>query len=121
MIILKEEFKGFVRKKPELIKYVNKGEMTWQGFYELWSLYGDDEKVWDKYKKEETGVSETKEEPFNFSSLVESIKNVDMNSVQKGISNVQKAIELLQGLTTGSAASSSTTYQPRHLFKKFED
>ena len=45
-----EEFKRFVRTKPELIKYVQSGEMTWQKFYEMWSLYGNDDKVWEKYK-----------------------------------------------------------------------
>ena len=44
-----EEFKNFVRTKPELIKYVQNGEMTWQKFYELYDLYGTDDKVWNKY------------------------------------------------------------------------
>lgn len=128
MIILKEEFKVFVRKKPELIKYVTNGEMTWQKFYELWSLYGEDNAVWDKYNQrpEETraatNTATNKEETFSFSSLVDSIKKVDMNSVQKGINSMQKAIELLQGLTTKGAASAATEgYKPRQLFKKFED
>ena len=37
-----EEFKNFVRTKPELIKYVQNGKMTWQKFYELYDLYGTD-------------------------------------------------------------------------------
>lgn len=44
-----EEFKNFVRTKPELIKYVQNGKMTWQKFYELYDLYGTDESVWNKY------------------------------------------------------------------------
>ena len=27
-----DEFKNFVKTKPELIKYVQSGEMTWQNF-----------------------------------------------------------------------------------------
>lgn len=118
----------FVRKKPELIKYVTNGEMTWQKFYELWSLYGEDNAVWDKYNQQPeeiraaTNTATNKEETFSFSSLVDSIKKVDMNSVQKGINSMQKAIELLQGLTTKGAASAATEgYKPRQLFKKFED
>ena len=126
MIILKEEFKAFVRTKPELIGYVSKGDMTWQKFYEIWNLYGDDAKVWDKYKEPTTTSSNVNKggESFSFSSLIDSIKKVDMDSVQRGIGSMQKAIELLQGLTTkGSTTSSSaaSSYQPRQLFKKFED
>ena len=36
---LKEEFKTFVKLHPELIKYVRTDEMTWQKFFEIYSLY----------------------------------------------------------------------------------
>lgn len=123
MIILKEEFKAFVRTKPELISYVSSGEMTWQKFYEIWSLYGDDDKIWNKYKVKEEVKNQGNNEGFSISSLIDSIKKVDMNQVQKGVSSMQKAIELLQGLSTSKTTSQSNTssYQPRQLFKKFED
>ena len=60
---MKEEFKNFVRKKPELIKYVNNGSMTWQKFYEQWNLYGEDDKYWSEYTtKENTNNKESKKE-----------------------------------------------------------
>ena len=123
MIILKEEFKVFVRTKPELISYVSSGEMTWQKFYEIWSLYGNDDKIWNKYKVKEEVKNQGNNEGFSISSLIDSIKKVDMNQVQKGVSSMQKAIELLQGLSTSKTTSQSNTssYQPRQLFKKFED
>ena len=43
----KDDFKNFVRTKPELIKYVKNGEMTWQKFYEIYDLYQE------LYKNEE--------------------------------------------------------------------
>ena len=125
MIILKEKFKEFVRTKPELIKYVSSGKETWQSLFEIWSLYGSDDKVWNNYssldvKEEKKEVK--KEETFSFQSLMDSVKKLDMDSVKKGIGNIQKAIELLQGLTTkGSTTAQASTYTPRQLFKKFED
>ena len=123
MIILKEEFKAFVRTKPELISYVSSGEMTWQKFYEIWSLYGNDDKIWNKYKVKEEVKNQGNNEGFSISSLIDSIKKVDMNQVQKGVSSMQKAIELLQGLSASKTTSQSNTssYQPRQLFKKIED
>ena len=44
-----------------------------------------------------------------------------MNSVQKGINSMQKAIELLQGLTIGKESNATNNYEPRQIFKKFED
>lgn len=127
VIILKEEFKAFVKTKPELISYVSKGDMTWQKFYEIWRLYGEDTKVWDKYKESSNTINNKQNknsESFSFSSLIDSIKKVDMDSVQKGIGSMQKAIELLQGFTTKGTSgtnANSSSYQPRQLFKKFED
>ena len=39
----KEEFKQFVRQNPGLIKYVKSGEMSWQKYYEIYDLYGENE------------------------------------------------------------------------------
>lgn len=117
MIVLKEEFKSFVKNRPELIKYVNSGEMTWQKFYEQWSLYGEDEEVWSKYQK----VKEEKQESLNFSGFTQMLKNIDMNQVQKGVNSLQKVVELLQGLSFKEPSSNSSSYTPRQLFKKFED
>ena len=48
---MKEEFKSFVNNHKELIKYVNNGDMTWQKFYDMYSLYGSTNDVWKKYIK----------------------------------------------------------------------
>ena len=37
----KETFKEFIRNKPYLIDYVNDNTMSWQKFYELYDLYGE--------------------------------------------------------------------------------
>ena len=116
--ILKEEFKLFVKKKPELVKYVNSGEMTWQKFYEQWNLYGEESSVWDNYK---VNNETKKEESFNVSSITDMIKKIDVNSVQKGVNSLQKIVELLQGFSLGNETKNNETYKPRQLFKKFED
>ena len=122
---MKEEFKAFVKTKPELVSYVTKGKMTWQRFYEIYNIYGTDDKVWSKYTEDKDEKTDKPSDSFSFSSIIDSIKKLDMDSVQKGIGSMQKAIELLQGFTaTGAAkgaANSASSYQPRQLFKKFED
>ena len=54
----KDAFKSFVRKNPNLIKYVRTGEMDWQKFYELYDLYGEDETAWSLYLKKEKTESQ---------------------------------------------------------------
>lgn len=112
---MKEEFKLFVKNKPELIEYVNNGKMTWQKFYEIWYLYGEDDAIWNKYI-----IKKDTDNKLNINSFINMIKNVNMDEVQKGVNSMQKAVELLQGLVTKDSPKTST-YTPRQLFKKFED
>lgn len=117
----KEEFKVFVGEHPELIKFVKSNEMTWQKFYEIYSIYGTKEEVWSKYfnnVKEET--IEVKEN-LSVSDLLEMVKKVDLNSVQKNITNISKALGLVQSLITKEEVNEINTYTPRPLYKKFED
>ena len=38
----KDDFKEFASKNPSLAKYIENGEMSWQKFYELYDIYGED-------------------------------------------------------------------------------
>ena len=38
-----DNFKSFVKKNPKLITFVKNGSMSWQKFYELYDLYGEDD------------------------------------------------------------------------------
>lgn len=122
----KEEFKLFVKSHPELIKFVKSNEMSWQKFYEIYDIYGNNNEVWNKYfsKLDEEVVtkSETKEN-FSVSDLINMAKNVDLNSVQKNITNISKALGLVQSLIAkdDSGSLAENTYTPRPLYKKFED
>ena len=52
-----EEFKGFVKKNPKLTKFIRDGSMSWQKFYELYDIYGEDNSVWKPYLEEEAKVA----------------------------------------------------------------
>ena len=116
----KEEFKLFVKSHPELISFVKNGEMTWQKFYETYSLYGKDDNVWNKYFKKEENEKKEEKENISVSDLIDMVKKVDLNSVQKNITNISKALGLVQSLITKDEINTET-YTPRPLYKKFED
>ena len=117
-----EEFKNFVKTKPELIKYVQNGEMTWQKFYELYDLYGTDESIWNKYiLRDRSGVEDS------ISKITNMVKNVNVDSIKSHINTAQKAIDFVSDLTkknpTSNIAENLTKgpVSPRPLNKFFED
>ena len=120
----KEEFKLFVKSHPELIRYVKNGEMTWQKFYETYSLYGKEKDVWNKYFSNNEEIKENtneKKENVSITDVIDMVKKVDLNSVQKNITNISKALGIVQSLITKDEVNTTESYTPRPLYKKFED
>ena len=116
----KEEFKEFVKTKPELVRFIKDGEMTWQKFYEIYDIYGSDEAAWSDYtRKANTSLTSS------ISSITDMVKKIDVESIQKHINTAQKALGVVQELTNKSASGVSNLAKgpitPRPLTKFFED
>lgn len=119
-----DEFKMYVKKNPKLINYVKDGSMTWQGFYEIYDLYGEDNNAWSKYlSNTDEEVTETKKSSISsVSDIVKMVKNMDVDKVQEGITSLQKAVDLFSGLFIKDGAKTNTTaYTPRPIYRSFED
>lgn len=116
-----ENFKNFVKVKPELIKYVQSGKMTWQKFYELYDLYGEDKEVWDKYILNEDRSLDS------IAKITDMVKNVNVDSIKSHINTAQKAIDFVADLTKKNPTPNITDnltkgpVSPRPLNKFFED
>lgn len=111
----KEEFKAFIKKKPELVQYLKNKEMTLQGFYEIYDIYGEDEKAWEPYQ------NKIKNNSPKFTDIM---KNINLDELQKHINTAQKALGVVSDLTTKGSASLDNIKGPlesRPLNKFFED
>lgn len=114
----KEDFKSFIANKPELVKYINNGQMTWQKFYEIYDLYGPNDQVWNEYREVKSNSSSAS----GINKINDLIKNVDMQSIKEHINTAQKALDFVQELTSkGSPSTPKTPATPRPLNKFFED
>ena len=114
----KEAFKSFVRNYPELGNSVMNNKTSWQKLYELYEMYGENNNIWDQYINTSSIDTDTRSSSLN--ELINMIKNVDLDSVQKGVNNLQKTIGLLQNIGIGSKQKEEP-YQPRPLYKYFDD
>ena len=114
----KEQFKIFAKNHPELVTYIKNQEMSWQKFYEIYDIYGEDEIAWKDYIK--VNSNNSKEIP---NIIQDKIKNIDMNSIQEHIKTAQKALSLVSELTAKGASDITNTIPkvPRPINKFFED
>ncbi len=123
----KVEFKEFVRKNPHLIDVVSKNETSWQKLYELYDLYGEENEVWNKYKKTNATSNQNNNQAnlnnsfSTFKDLFNFVKGIDLNSVQKGLNSLDKAIEAFKELTPTAAKGAAEAYEPRPTYRYFED
>ena len=119
-----DNFKLFVKNNPNLITYVKNNTMSWQKFYELDDLYGEDNNVWNEYLNKDTTVNTTKTESKKsnkFSDILDMAKNLDTNKLQDGISSVQKAIGLIGDILVKDKKPDASTYNPRPIYRRFDD
>ena len=130
----KDEFKEFVKSNPKLIKYVKNNEMTWQKFYEMYDLYGNEDSVWRDYIGESNKINNNEEQiikqttktgiaGLTLSEVVNWFKNVDLDGLQEGIGNVQRVLGVVQDFSKkdNNSNTQKETYKPRPLYKHFED
>ena len=108
----KIEFKNFVKKNPNLIKIVETGEKTWQELYEIYDLYGESNDIWKEYINNSSNN--------NFKDIISLIKKIDLNTVQKGLNSLDKAIDAFKDIIPNKNASINN-YEPRPTYKYFED
>ena len=77
----KEQFKEFVKKNPILVRYVKNNEMSWQKFYEIYDIYGEDENAWKDYTSAEkvAATAATAASGFALADAVNWIKNINLD------------------------------------------
>lgn len=113
-----DEFKEFVKKNPKLVKYVKNGESNWQKFYEIYDLYGEDNEVWKDY----LGVAtEAAASGAALTDLFGWIKNINLDSIQSGVNNLQRVLGVVQDLKGNEESKPTNEYKPRPMYKHFED
>lgn len=119
-----DDFKQFVKKNPNLVTYVRNDTMTWQKFYELYDIYGEETDVWHEYlkkeEKKEIKSENTNINKFTLGNIMEIAKNIDTNKLQEGISSIQKAIGLLGDMMIKDKPETNN-YTPRPIYRKFDD
>lgn|SRR5574344_1680089 len=113
------QFKEFVRNNPSLVKYVNNNEMSWQKFYEMYDLYGEQNDVWYKYLNKKEIVDDVAK-TVGITDVLGWFKNIDLDSFQSNINNIQRVVGVLQDLGS-SKDNKASEYKPRPIYKHFED
>ena len=110
-----DNFKQFVKDNPIFAKFIKDGSMTWQKFYELYDMYGEESSVWDEFKK----TNNVKNSP-TLNDLINIAKNIDMNKFQDGVNSLSKAVGLFSELFA-SKGSNIDEYTPRAIYRRFDD
>ena len=76
-----DEFKEFLKTIPSIKQDVLNGRYTWQQLYEIFVMYGKDDKFWLPYKTGNSG--------FDLNMLLEVIKNIDLNALSSSLGSIE--------------------------------
>ena len=86
-----DEFKKFVSIHPEFAYEIENGRTTWQKLYELYDMYGEKSSIWNGFLKENNS--------FDLKSLFNTLKNINLDSLEENISSIQKAVGIVEEFT----------------------
>ena len=81
-----DEFKEFLKTIPSIKQDVLNGRYTWQQLYEIFVMYGKDDKFWLPYKTGNSG--------FDLNMLLEVIKNIDLNALSSSLGSIEKVLNV---------------------------
>lgn len=112
-----DDFKLFAKKNPSFANYIKDGSMTWQKFYELYDMYGEDSSVWNEYAEK----IDDKKNSTTLNDVIKMAKNIDIDKLQEGVNSLSKAVSLFSDLFVGKGKGSGDSYKPRAIYKRFED
>lgn len=104
-----DQFKQFVKKHPGLVKEVREKRKTWKDLYEDWFILGEEDAMWEQYKKNgnetDTNQGEDSKAPKGqkgtnefIGQMMDTMKKMDMDELQRHIANVSGAISNIQQL-----------------------
>ena len=97
--------------------HIKNGNMTWQKFYEIYDIYGENNSVWDEYFDNKS---------TNNINVKDILGKIDTDSIQKHIGTAQKSISVVQELigkkgTSAVSCIAKGPLSPRPINKFFED
>ncbi|MFV0249925.1 MAG: spore coat protein YlbD [Bacilli bacterium] len=115
-------FKEFVKRNPQLIKHVKEGNMTWQKYFEIFDLYGENSSEWNQYINKQDDLKQVSTNTLSFTDLLGFFKGMNLDAMQEGLNSVGRVVSVLQEL--GGKENNRVAkpeYKPRPLYKHFED
>ena len=114
----KESFKEFIKKRPELAQAVFNNKTTFQKLYETYDMYGEDSNVFDELLASKNEVKDT---GSSFKEITDLFRNIDLDTVQRSVNGLQKAIGLISEIVPKNNNEFSPNYDERPINKYYED
>ncbi|WP_163536698.1 spore coat protein YlbD [Gracilibacillus sp. YIM 98692] len=92
-----QQFKGFLKEHPGLVKKIKANEVELQDIYEQFVLLGEDDPSWKKYKtiqstdNNKTVPSENAKDVY--SKIMKHMNQLDLNQVEAHVHDLNGAID----------------------------
>lgn len=117
----KESFKEFIKNKPYLAKAVFDGKTSFQKLYEAYDLYGEDSDVFNSYLDTNSNTVTTNNKTTSFNEVVNMFRNMDLDTIQKGVTSLQKAVNLVEEIMPKHDNENVPNYNERPINRYYED
>ena len=112
-------FKEFVRKNDYIYDMVKNKEHSWQELYEYYDIYGENADVFKV--KQENSVDNTITTVGGLTTLVNAVKNIDVNKVNEGLDSIKKIAGMFSSLTNKEDVGVTKEDIRKRRYKRFDE
>lgn len=124
-----QEFKSFIKTKPDVLDKIHNNEITWQQVYETYDLYGSNHSLFGATEEKEVKNETKSEEKTPFKTRSEYVNNalkmfqdVDMDKVTSNLQSIQKVMGIFGEITKGVGKDNqSITDIKNRRYKRYND
>ena len=88
----KEAFKDFLKRNRDISKSVMEGKTDYQKLYEMFDIYGEEDKIWDEFRSK----SKTKESSTSVKNILNYLQGIDLDKLEENVSSLEKALGFLE-------------------------
>lgn len=83
-----DEFKEFLKTIPSIKEDVLNKKYTWQQIYEIYKMYGKEDKFFDSYRGNSIDIN----------GVLNVVKNIDLNALSDSLQSIEKVLNIIGGL-----------------------
>lgn len=116
-----DDFKLFIKTKPEVVNKIHNGELSWQMVYEIYDIKGENDPLFQNEKSIKK-TEENKSTTSSINSALKAFQDIDMDKVTNNLQSIQKVLSIFSEFGKSNNSNETRTHSmSRGRYRRYND